>query len=447
MTIEHKRSSKGEIEDLIRARYSLIWITSPEENRVEESLRKLCVEREMRLEVWSITEGFKTIANGQGTRDVKDPMKAIDHVIRAEGRALFVLRDFHPFLKEPAVVRRLRDAATELRKTKKSLLVLSPITKIPPELEKSVAAVLDWELPNRAEIEEAARKVLPDAAGRDPAGDRERSDVHGARRRRRARPDPGRGRERVRQERGPHAHVRPRDDPRGEEADHPQERPARVLRAPRGVLRRRRHGDPQGLAGQAAQRVQLARARLRPAAAEGHPADRRARAPASRSPRRRSARCGRCRCCGSTSARSSAAWSARSEENIRNGDQDRRGDRARDPVDRRAREGLLRHRLVGADRRRHDLARVRVVHHLAAGEDDAGVRDRDREQRPPAAARAAAQGPLRRDLLLRPARPRGSPLRSSTSTSARRSATRASSTWTSWSRRRSTTRAPSSSRR
>jgi SpoVK/Ycf46/Vps4 family AAA+-type ATPase len=158
---EHKRSSKAEIEDLIKARYSLIWITSAEENRVEEQLRKLCVEREMRLEVWSITEGFKTLANGQGTRDVKDPMKAIDHVVRSEGRALFVLRDFHPFLKEPAVVRRLRDAATELRKTKKSLLILSPVTKIPPELEKSISAVLDWELPNRQEIEQAARKVLP----------------------------------------------------------------------------------------------------------------------------------------------------------------------------------------------------------------------------------------------------------------------------------------------
>ena len=45
MTIEHKRSSKAEIEDLIKARYSLIWITSPEENRVEDSLKRLCVER------------------------------------------------------------------------------------------------------------------------------------------------------------------------------------------------------------------------------------------------------------------------------------------------------------------------------------------------------------------------------------------------------------------
>ncbi|HEY4238214.1 MAG TPA: AAA family ATPase [Kofleriaceae bacterium] len=161
MTREHKRTSKGEIADLIKARYSLIWITSPEETRVEEDLRRLCVEREMRLEVWSITEGFKTIANGQGVRDVKDPMKAIDHVMRAEGRALYVLRDFHPFLKEPAVVRRLRDAATELRKTKKTLCILAPVTKVAPELEKSISAILDWDLPNRMEIEEAARKVLP----------------------------------------------------------------------------------------------------------------------------------------------------------------------------------------------------------------------------------------------------------------------------------------------
>jgi len=158
-----RRSSKSELEDLIRARYSLVYITSPEETRVEDSLKRLCIEREMRLEVWSITEGFRVVANGTGTRDVKDPMKAIDHVLRGEGRALYVLRDFHPFLKEPAVVRRLRDAASELRKTKKSLIILSPITKVPPELEKSVSAIVDWELPTRAEIEDAARKLLPNA--------------------------------------------------------------------------------------------------------------------------------------------------------------------------------------------------------------------------------------------------------------------------------------------
>jgi SpoVK/Ycf46/Vps4 family AAA+-type ATPase len=158
-----KRSTRSEVGDLIRARYPLIYVVSHEEERVEKSLYDLCIEREMRLEIWSITEGFKVVANGSGTREIKDPMKALDHVHRAEGnqKALFILRDFHPFFKEPAILRRLRDLATELRRTRKSLIMLSPVKKIPPELEKSIAAVVDWELPSRQEIEAIARRLVP----------------------------------------------------------------------------------------------------------------------------------------------------------------------------------------------------------------------------------------------------------------------------------------------
>jgi SpoVK/Ycf46/Vps4 family AAA+-type ATPase len=164
MSEERKRAdSRAEVADLIRARYSLMWIVSHEEARVEESMRKLCVEREMRLEVWSITEGFRVVAGGTGTRDVKDPLKALEHVNRGEGRAVYVLRDFHPFLKEPAVVRRLRDLGHELRKTKKSLLILSPVQKIPPELEKSLSAIVYWDLPSRGEVEQIARRLAAQA--------------------------------------------------------------------------------------------------------------------------------------------------------------------------------------------------------------------------------------------------------------------------------------------
>jgi SpoVK/Ycf46/Vps4 family AAA+-type ATPase len=160
-----QRSTRSEVGDLIRARYPLMYVVSHEEERVEKALYDLCIEREMRLEIWSITEGFKVVANGSGTREIKDPMKALDHVHRAEAnqKALFVLRDFHPFFKEPAILRRLRDLATELRRTRKSLIMLSPVKKIPPELEKSIAAVVDWELPSRQEIEAIARRLVPQA--------------------------------------------------------------------------------------------------------------------------------------------------------------------------------------------------------------------------------------------------------------------------------------------
>ena len=160
-----RKSSRDEVGDLIRARYPLIYVVSHEEVRVEQSLKRLCIEREMRMEVWSITQGFRVLANGSGDRDVKDPMKALAHVQRGEAdqKAIYVLRDFHPFLKEPSIVRKLRDLATELRSTRKSLLLLSPVQKLPPEMEKSVAAVVDWELPTRREIEKIARSLIPQA--------------------------------------------------------------------------------------------------------------------------------------------------------------------------------------------------------------------------------------------------------------------------------------------
>jgi len=158
-----EESSIGEVADLIRARYPLLYIVSHEESRVERALRKLCIEREMRLEVWSITEGMRVIANGSGERDIKDPLKALEHVNRGEGRTVYVLRDFHPFTKDPSVVRRLRDLASALRKTQKSMIILSPVQKVPPELEKSISSIVYWELPRRTEIETIARNLVPQA--------------------------------------------------------------------------------------------------------------------------------------------------------------------------------------------------------------------------------------------------------------------------------------------
>jgi ATP-dependent 26S proteasome regulatory subunit len=99
---------------------------------------------------------------------VKDPLKALDHIAGAEGKGLFVLRDFHPFLDNAQVIRKLRDLAHDLKKSQKSILFLSPVLKVPPELEKEVA-VLDWDLPDRAEIDGIIGKLLGELpVGVDP---------------------------------------------------------------------------------------------------------------------------------------------------------------------------------------------------------------------------------------------------------------------------------------
>ena len=63
-----------------------------------------------------------------------------------------MLRDFHPFLKDANVVRRLREVAFRLEPSNKTVILLGPVLKIPPELEKEIT-VVDFELPTAAQLQ------------------------------------------------------------------------------------------------------------------------------------------------------------------------------------------------------------------------------------------------------------------------------------------------------
>jgi SpoVK/Ycf46/Vps4 family AAA+-type ATPase len=69
-----------------------------------------------------------------------------------------VLRDYHHYLNDPVVVRKLRDAAHALKTSRKNILFLSPVLKVPTELEKEIA-VIDYKLPDKEEIREIISRI------------------------------------------------------------------------------------------------------------------------------------------------------------------------------------------------------------------------------------------------------------------------------------------------
>jgi SpoVK/Ycf46/Vps4 family AAA+-type ATPase len=165
--------SSREIEDLIKARYPFIYVVSSEEERVEQALREIALRRERKMAAWSITRGFVTLAGDHRGGDVKDPLKALDHIAGNEGKGIFILRDYHAFVDNAQVVRKLRDLAHDLPNTDKCVVLLSPVLKVPPELEKEIA-IIDWDLPGRAEIDEIVGNVmraLPPNCDPGPAAD------------------------------------------------------------------------------------------------------------------------------------------------------------------------------------------------------------------------------------------------------------------------------------
>jgi ATP-dependent 26S proteasome regulatory subunit len=159
-----------DIEHLMRARYPLIYILSSEEQRVEESIKRVLESREKekghkaKIYTWSVTEGVRLGSEAQG--DSKDPLKALRFILEAnkDERAVFVVRDLHPFQKNPEVVRLLRDLARNLKKTRKTVFMVSPVLSIPPELDKEVA-VVEYPLPELSEIDGILDRVARTVAG------------------------------------------------------------------------------------------------------------------------------------------------------------------------------------------------------------------------------------------------------------------------------------------
>jgi len=165
-----------DIEHLMRARYPLIYLLSSEEKRVEESIRRVLADREKaaadkgrnlktKVYTWSVTEGVRIGTEQQG--DSNDPLKALKFVLEAkkDERAVFILRDLHPYTKNPEVVRRLRDLARNLKETTKTVFLISPVLVIPPELDKEIA-VVEYPLPELAEIGTILDRVLSMVPGK-----------------------------------------------------------------------------------------------------------------------------------------------------------------------------------------------------------------------------------------------------------------------------------------
>ena len=151
-----------EVSTLIRARYPLLYVVTYEERRFEtEVLTPICAKWNKVLYVWSRSKGFLSVKGMQGAPDnsTRDPLTALKFIISQKEGGLFVLRDFHPFLSDPEVIRTIRDITSELPSTYKSVIILSPVLKVPVELEKDIT-VLDFGLPTLPELDSILSQAI-----------------------------------------------------------------------------------------------------------------------------------------------------------------------------------------------------------------------------------------------------------------------------------------------
>jgi SpoVK/Ycf46/Vps4 family AAA+-type ATPase len=153
-----------ELDTLVRARYPLIHVVSPEEQRLDALLAELAQAQGKSLWTWSVTKGLRAGSphGGRATSDVdktREPLDAIEAVAKVSDPALVILKDFHPYLDDPKVVRALRELGQELKGRYTTAVLLSPVLTVPVELEKEIA-VLDVPLPTFRDLAQLLKEIV-----------------------------------------------------------------------------------------------------------------------------------------------------------------------------------------------------------------------------------------------------------------------------------------------
>jgi SpoVK/Ycf46/Vps4 family AAA+-type ATPase len=146
---------------LIRARYSLIYIPTIEEERVEKSIEQIAKQLENRpVYIWDFVDGYQGNPNDRGFGR-RNPLQALEFIDKLSPNepGIFIFRDYHRFLEDVSVARKLRNLGRKFKSEPKNIIILAPQINIPNDLSEAIT-ILEFPLPNAAEIRSEIERLL-----------------------------------------------------------------------------------------------------------------------------------------------------------------------------------------------------------------------------------------------------------------------------------------------
>ncbi len=168
---------KDDLEVLLRSRVPLIAIESRDESQVLKSLLRACMRMQASIPIgapppalkhaglplfqWTVTDGLKRLDLDVGPpqRTVTEPAEVLKHIRATNLAGVYTLVDFHPYLRDPTLVRMLKDLALDYDRCARTIVFISFEIEIPHEIEHLTARCV-LALPDR----DARRQLVEDVA-------------------------------------------------------------------------------------------------------------------------------------------------------------------------------------------------------------------------------------------------------------------------------------------
>ena len=202
-----------DLRQLIRARFPLLYLQTPEETRALQAIVAAVADPSVRrrdVYTWTFTNGLALLGDAgsprPATRAPRWPPRpsSISHPWWCSSTCTVARAPNQP--ADPQLVRQLRDLAQQYRdgSQPRMLILVAPVLRIPTELENTVT-VVDFPLPDQARLRQLlggmieangnrGRSPSTSARARTPSSTRWPAAPSDSRCRRRRTPSPGRWR-------------------------------------------------------------------------------------------------------------------------------------------------------------------------------------------------------------------------------------------------------------
>ncbi|HMK48344.1 MAG TPA: AAA family ATPase [Methanocella sp.] len=149
-----------QLEIYLRSRFTLIVVITGEEERLVSKIRDICDRGNRSCYDWDVADGFKCISGSPLLKDKSpDPLSALMTMEKSESNTVYILKDYHEFWGNVEVKRKLRNLAQKFRFERKSIVIITPVAKIPDELSDE-AVIVRFRPPEMEELEAELDRLL-----------------------------------------------------------------------------------------------------------------------------------------------------------------------------------------------------------------------------------------------------------------------------------------------
>ena len=164
------------LRNYLKASYPLLWIKTHEELRVTKDIIAAFdnTKTPILIYAWDCQNDlmkFKRDGGGWEKTNGDSKVMNVVNLCRKLGtnneRSVIIFKDFHPYIDAPGQIRMLRNAIEDLKSKGNMFIFVSPVIKIPVELEKEIQ-ILDFHLPDETHlgqilesVNEAVKKKYP----------------------------------------------------------------------------------------------------------------------------------------------------------------------------------------------------------------------------------------------------------------------------------------------